>query len=495
MSGKPHIVKSLFWLTLAEILFNLSGYVIHAVAGRVLGPADYGRYSLVITLTTVIVILIGNGIPTAMSKYLSEVFEKDPKMVPAIKRQGVRLQLLLMGTVTAVFFLLAPVIAWILRDPTLTPLFRLSAFIIPAFAASSFYFYYFTGLHLFKHQAVLKMFRSVIRIAVTVSLVVLFHLYGAIVGYILAPLLTFFLGLYLDRKEQRKNSAALEGKGLDFPWRRLLNYAWPLTLFMLFYEIFVSIDLYLIKSLLKDDTLTGYYNAAITVGRIPYYLFYALSIVLLPALAKMSSEKNREEMSRLMTQSLRYAGIILLPTFVLLYAYAEPTIAFLFGSQYVPAAPALQVLTFGLSWLTVFYLVCSALNGIGQARLSMWLAVIGALANTALNYAFIPRFGLMGAAYATTFSAIAVTLVTLTFSQKVIPAHLNLVGMAKTILAGALLWYATEWLPASGWLFIPFSVGLGCAYVVALFFVGVLTNEDLSRFTKAFSKKKALSSR
>jgi stage V sporulation protein B len=491
MPSKPHLVKSIFWLTVAEVLFNLSGYVIHAVAGRVLGPADYGRYSLVITLTTVIVILIGNGIPTAMSKYLSEAFEKDPAMVPAIKRQGVRLQLLLMGSVTAAFFLAAPAIAWMLRDPTLTPLFRLSAFIIPAFAASSFYFYYFTGLHLFKHQAALKMFRSVMRIAVTVSLVVLFRLYGAVAGYILAPLLTFLLGLYLDRKEYRKNYAAIEDKSLEFPWRKLLNYAWPLTLFMLFYELFVSVDLYLVKGLLRDDALTGYYNAAITLGRIPHYLFYALSIVLLPALAKMSSEKNLEEMSRLMTQSLRYAGIVLLPTFVLLFAYAEPAVILLFGPEYAPAAPSLQVLAFGLSWLTVFYLVCSALNGIGRARLSMWLAVFGALANTALNYALIPKYGLMGSAYATAFSSVVVTAVALAFSRKHIPFRTARAGTAKTALAGLGLYFATQALPADDWTFIPYGALLGTAYLAALYAAKVLRPDDVTRLAKAFRRKKA----
>lgn len=489
MSNKPSIVKSLFWLTLAEILFNLSGYIIHAVAGRVLGPADYGRYSLVITLTTIIVILIGNGIPTAMSKYLSEVFESDPKMVPVIKRQGIRLQVMLMGAVTIAFFLLAPFIAWILQDTTLTPLFQFSALIIPAFAASSFYFYYFTGLHLFKHQAVLKMFRSVIRIVVTVSLVILFHLYGAIAGYILAPLLTFLLGVYLDKKEYQKNYAHLEDKGLDFPWRKLLNYAWPLTLFMLFYELFVSIDLYLVKGLLHDDTLTGYYNAAITIGRIPYYLFYALSILLLPALAKMNSEQDTRKMSQLMTQSMRYAGIILLPTFVLLFAYAEPATAFLFGAKYIPAAPALQILTFGLSWLTIFYLSCSALNGIGQARLSMWLAVIGALANTAFNYILIPMYGLMGAAWATTISSIVVTLITLALSQQYIPLRFHWTGIFKVALASVLLWLGTLLLSASDWRFIPYSILLSTLYIALLLGFRVLTKEDTQRFTKVFAKK------
>jgi stage V sporulation protein B len=476
-------IKSIFWLTISEILFNLSGYVIHAVAGRTLGPADYGRYSLVITLTTVIVVLIGNGIPTAMSKYLSEAFEKNPSMVPAIKKQGARMQLLLMGIVTILFFLVSPLIAQALNDPTLTSLFQLSSLIIPAFAAASFYFSYFTGLHLFNHQSILKSFRSVARITVIVGLVLVFGLNGAIVGYIIAPLLTFLLGLYLDKKVFAKDYAHLPQDQV-FPYRKLLNYAWPITLFMLFYEVFVSVDLYLIKALMRDDVATGLYNAALTIGRIPYYFFYALSIFLLPALAKIKSENDTKKMSQVMTHSLRYAGIILLPTYILITAYATPLTKLFFGSKYLDSAPVLQVLVLGLSFLTVFYLLCSALNGIGHARLSMWLSIIGTLFNVVLNYIFIQKAGIMGAAYATTISSTITTVIALLISQQYIPIMLHWSSIIKTLLVSAILWYIASLFPAHNWTFIPYSLILGLLYLITLFSLNVITKEDLSRFHK-----------
>lgn len=476
-------IRSIFWLTFSEILFNLSGYIIHAVAGRHLGPADYGRYSLVITLTTIIVVLIGNGIPTAMSKYLSEAFETNPSMVPAIKKQGARLQALLMGLVTLLFFFASPLIARALNDPTLTPLFRLSSLIIPAFAAASFYFSYFTGLHLFNHQSILKSFRSVARLIIIVGLVLVFGLKGAIIGYILAPLLTFLLGLYLDTKLFAKNYAHLS---LDqvFPYQKLLSYAWPITLFMLFYEIFVSVDLYLIKAILRDDVATGLYNAALTIGRIPYYLFYALSIFLLPALAKIQSENNTLKMRHLMTQSLRYAGIILVPTFILIATYASPLTQLFFGKRYIDAAPVLQVLVFGLSFLTIFYLLCSALNGIGQARISMRLATIGTLFNIILNWIFIQQAGIIGAAYATSISASLTTLIALIISQRYIYIAFHWSGIAKTILIGGVLWFIATLFPAHNWYFIPYSIGLSALYTYLLFIFNIITQEDFARLHK-----------
>lgn len=481
--SRQSAIKSVFWLTFSEILFNLSGYIIHAVAGRTLGPADYGRYSLVITLTTVIVVLIGNGIPTAMSRYLSEAFEKNPGLVLAIKKQGIRLQTLLMGSVTILFFLLAPLIAKALNDPTLTPLFQLSSLIIPAFAAASFYFSYFTGLHLFNNQSLLKSFRSIVRIIAIVGLVLVFGLNGAIIGYILAPLLTFFLGLYLDKKLFSQEFSDVE-QNQEFPYQKLLVYAWPITLFMLFYEIFISADLYLIKSLLKDDVATGLYNAALTIGRIPYYLFYALSIFLLPALAKIKSENNTEKMSGLMTQSLRYAGIILLPTFILITSYAAPLTKFFFGEKYIASAPILQILVFGLSFLTVFYLVCSALNGIGHARLSMWLSAIGTILSIILNYILILQFGIIGAAHATTISAVITTVIALVISQRYISIAFHWFGIIKVILVGIIIWYLAILFPSTDTSFILYSIILGIIYVVLLWIVRVLTRQDLDRFYK-----------
>jgi O-antigen/teichoic acid export membrane protein len=490
ISMSTPLAKPLFLLTLAEILFNISGYVIHAVAGRVLGPAEYGRYGLVVTLTTTVIILIGNGIPTAMSRSLSEYFEKDPGMVGIIKRAGARIQFFLIGGVTILFFLLAPLIATLLGDASLTPLFRFSSPIIPAFAASSFYFYYFTGIHLFHYQAILKMARSVLRIVVTVTFVVLYKIYGAIAGYILVPFLTFLLGIFFDRKTSAPfKDAERNQEARIFPWKDLLASAWPITIFLLFYEIFISIDLYLVKALLRDDVQTGLYNAALTLGRLPHYLFYALSIVLLPALAKLKSDGDPEKIARLISHSLRYAGILLLPLFILLFAYAEPTLTLFFGSKYTDATEAFQILAFGLSFLTVFYVVCSGLIGIGRARFAMWMAIAGTAMNTALNFALVPSFGIIGSAWSTTISSTLITLATLLVMQYSIRTPLNIPQSAKVLGAGILLFFATKLFPATSLYFLIPATLLGLGYLALLFWLRVLTREDLGTLLAIFQRK------
>lgn len=480
--------RSLLWLTLSEVLFNLSGYIIHSVVGRTLGPSDYGRYGLVVTLTTTVIILIGNGIPTAMSRYLSEIFESNPERVFALKRTAIRLQGALMGVVTIVFFFLSPIIAKFLGDSTLTPLFRLSSLIIPSFAAASFYYYYFTGIHEFSTQAVLKSFRSIARLVIIIGLTLAFGLSGSLWGYILAPLTVFFLGLWFDARSRSRFLG--ESNMPHFPWQNLFASAWPITLFLLFYEIFISVDLYLVKILLGNDTQAGLYNAALTLGRIPYYLFYALSIVLLPALAKLKSAGNHAEISRIMTSALRYSAIILIPTAILIAVYGSPLIALFFGQKFIAATAALQILSVGLSFLTVFYVISSGLIGLGRTSLALWIAIVGTMLNVLLNSFLTPSFGILGAAWATTISSIVVTIAILVVMQVFVKIPIQIGEFLKIMFVGILLFFGSKFFPDTSPFFLLSAVILGMSYIALLFFLRVLTREDFDAFAAVFSRKK-----
>jgi O-antigen/teichoic acid export membrane protein len=152
-----------------------------------------------------------------------------------------------------------------------------------------------------------------------------------------------------------------------------------------------------------------------------------------------------------------------------------------FGERFAKSARLLVILVPGLSFLTVFYLVCSALNGIGRVRTSMYLAVVGAFANTALNIVAIRAYGLVGAAWATSLGATLTTLVSLVVLQRIIPVSVNLKNTAKTIFVGVMLFFAAILLPTTDWQFIPFSIILGSGYLALLVSFGVVSKSDLSK--------------
>lgn len=484
--------SALIWLTISEIVFNLAGYVIQASVGRILGPADYGRYSLTVTLTTMIIILIGNGIPTAMSKYLSEIFESAPEKILGIKRKAIKLQVILMSAVTALFFFAAPLIAWALHDSSLTPLFRLSSLMIPAFAAASFYFYYYTGLHFFRLQAVLKTTRALGRIVFIISFAYFFGVTGAVSGYIAAPLFIFTVALlcdiyithrYFPHVKQTKSEI------IEFSGKTILSYAGPLTLFLLFYEFILTLDLYFVKSLLQSDYQTGIYNAAITAGRIPYYLFYALTIILLPAISKSTAERNDQETQGLVDKSLRLLVLLLFPMVALLTAYAAQAMHFFFGPEYIDGAATMGIYTLGVGFLTVFYVLSFALNGAGLVKIPMKLAIGGFLGMVALNFILIPKYQIIGAALATTLVSFLLMIGILIYTRIHFQSKISIKSILLSIISATIITLLARYvLPQGDLSFIASGSFLFFLYFVLLRLFRELTDEDIAPFIKIFKK-------
>lgn len=486
---------SLIWLTVSEIVFNIAAYVVHSVAGRILGPADYGRYGLVITLTTMIIVLVGNGIPTAMSKYLSEIFESDPESIPSLKRRAILLQAALIGSLTFIFFLLAPVIAWILHDPTLTPLFHLSSFVIPAFAAASFYHYYLTGLHLFKLQAIVKIVRSFARVGFIACAAFYFGLPGAVGGYILAPFFTFGAVLlidlfYITPKLGYGRTTPASREAL-FPYRKLITYAGPLTLFLIFYELILTLDLYFVKGLLQDDHLTGLYNAAITIGRIPYYLFAALAMLLLPAISKSTAELDHKATESLVARSLRLLTLLLFPLITLIILYASEILHFFYGTRYDGAESALSVFAIGVGFLTVFYVLAFALNGAGQVKTPMWLSFFGCLMLIPLNLGLIPSWGIVGAALATTLTTLVLAVAILIYTKLHFNVHASWKTLLFSLLTALVIAFLSRFLPHGHLSFVFSGFILFGLYFGFLRLFGELRDSDIAPFKKLFVKKTA----
>jgi len=485
---KQSVSSSILWLTIAEIFFNFSGYIIHSVLGRMLGPADYGRYGLIVNLTTTVVMLTGNGIPTAMSKYISEIFETNSELVLVIKRRAAWLQTLLMTIVTAVFYFLAPVFSSLLHDQTLTPLFRISAFILPSFAAASFYLYYYIGIHRFGLQATMKIIRSFARVIFVIGLAYYFGVKGSVTAYIIAPASVFLTAwiidrFWIDRLFPQKSTQ-------EFPWRKLLDYAWPVTLFMLFFQILTSLDLYMVKAILGDDRLTGIYNAALTLGYIPYYLFYALTLVMLPSISRTTFNENHAETTRIVSRSLRMMVMIIIPLAVAMIVYAVPIIQFFFGNRYVSAALPFQILTFGISFLSIFYVMSFALNGAGKIMIPMYVSLGGMLLNGILNYIFVQSYGIIGSAVATAITSILITITILFYTHRHFDGLMKFGKLLKFIAAGAVMLLFSFLFPPQKWIFILWSLILSGIYLGALFLMKEFTREDFDFFRGIIFKRK-----
>lgn len=191
--------------------------------------------------------------------------------------------------------------------------------------------------------------------------------------------------------------------------KTLLNESWPLILSGLAIMIYMRIDQIMIGQILGDKSV-GIYSAAVRVSEIWYFIPISIVASVYPSL--IEAKKSNDSLYYQRLQKL-YDIMVLLSLVVAISMtfFSNWIINFLFGYAYYQAGAILTVHI----WAGIFVFLGIAsekwLLIEGLQRYSLYRTMLGAIVNFGLNLFMIPKYGAIGAAYATVISfAIAAIL-------------------------------------------------------------------------------------
>jgi O-antigen/teichoic acid export membrane protein len=198
---------------------------------------------------------------------------------------------------------------------------------------------------------------------------------------------------------RRAGMPRISGAATGATARRLLSEAWPLALASFAVLIYMKIDEVMLRRLAGTEAV-GVYAAAARLSEVWYFVPTAIASSVLPALlrareAGAETYRRREQEYYDLSAALAYGlsvPVALLAPFIVRWAY---------GPAFAGAAPILAVHI----WSSVFVFLGVArgqwLVNEGLQTFYMWTTAAGAVVNVGLNLVLIPRWGGLGAAWAT----------------------------------------------------------------------------------------------
>lgn len=209
----------------------------------------------------------------------------------------------------------------------------------------------------------------------------------------------------------------------------LLRDATPLILSGIAVSVYMRIDQIMVKQFL-GDAASGYYAAAVRISEMWYFLPMVFSASLFPAIVQLQNnpEKYRKRMQQFFDFLLWSAIVIALPiTFLSEWILID---MLPYGEAYRPAAPILSVHV----WAGVFVATGVAgsrwLLAENQQIFNFLQTSLGAIVNFALNWYWLPKYGLLGAAWATVISYALASFGCSFFIQKLFPLlRMHIVGL------------------------------------------------------------------
>jgi O-antigen/teichoic acid export membrane protein len=459
------LLLSLGWAS--QLLF---GYAINAWLAHVFGAAGLGLYGVAMSILLWIEIGVISGLPTAVQKFTAS----HPGEAGGILRSANRLQAVSVTVIFAIAFLAAPLSSRWLGDERLAGLLRIAIWDLWFYGFFFVFMSFQNGLKRFGNQAFLVAFYAAFRLAFNLIFVSLYHsITSALLANIAASACGLAAGLVMSKSHAASQTIA---RRLETD---LIRFAWPVALYSLILHLLQNVDLWFVKSNCGPAE-SGYYYAAGILAKIPYYLFFALSAVLLPVISEAIAKKEMETARRSIREAMRFLWMAALPLALLAHRFGRDALELLFPKDFGQAAGILAVLIWGMTLLAVYFLFTTILSADNRPRLALWITLATVVFDVLFNIIWVPRYGAMGAAAATTASILIGSVVGGVRVRKRFGSILSGRAFGRILIASAAVYGLSFLVSVHGWMVLPVAALLGIIYLVILFVLRELRREDLA---------------
>ncbi len=393
-AGFMRYFKNTSWMMAEQFLRIVAGLFVGIWVARYLGPEQFGLFSYVLAFTAIFGGIAKLGLDGIMVRELVNHPEKRDTYL------GTAFWLKVIGAFI-VMGLMAVILPFTSNDDTTnTFIFIIAAGLV--FQSFEVVEFYFQSQVLAKIISICKAFQLALSSAIKIYLVLN---ESALIWFVwvtafdaLSLAVSYFVAYQL-----RKNAAFY--KQFDFSIaKKLLKDSWPLIFSVIVVMIYMRIDQIMIKEMLGEYEV-GIYSAAVRLSEAFYFIPTLITASLFPAILnakKQSEELYYARLQKLYDLMVWMAIAIALPMTFL----SDWVVYFLYGEQYSQAGSVLMIHIW--AGIFVFLGVVSGkwFTAENLPILSFLRTFYGMVLNVILNFIFIPKYGIQGAAVATLISQV-----------------------------------------------------------------------------------------
>jgi O-antigen/teichoic acid export membrane protein len=387
------------WLFLGQVFSLLVSFFIGVWLARYLGPQQYGIASYVVSFVGLFSFISYLGVDGILSRELINYPESRDALL------GTSFRLKLAGGCLA--FLAASAAAFLIKTDPFT---RLLIFLYAStfiFQAASVISIFFQARVESRSSVLAQLFATLISAGLKIFLIVS--------GQGLLWLIVIYMIEIVVQALAYFSAYRLRGFSC-FAWRfdhklagEIWRGAWPLMLSGAAYFVYLKVDQVMIGRMMGESPL-GLYAAAVRVVEAAYFIPLVFSSSLFPAIVnakKNNTVSYRRRLRNFYGLMLALALLIAIPVSGL----SGYIVDFLFGAPYAAAAPILRIYVWSDVGLFVGWAASQHLLAESRTKLIFLANLLALSANVGLNLWLIPNFGLVGAAWASLMSYLAIPVI------------------------------------------------------------------------------------
>jgi O-antigen/teichoic acid export membrane protein len=477
--------------TLSTGILTVSSIII----ARLLGPDDYGLFSLSIAVPSLFIGLVDFGITSAITRF-SAKFRAEDRTSEAVNiiKAGILFELAV-GIASSIFcFLFSDVLAtYLINRPDAGFYIKVASFLVLFQTLFNAFSSVFMGLDNMESNAVVMTVRAIAKILLSPLLIILgFGIFGALLGHVSCYIVAVVISMVILSLKLRKNR---DNHKSDLnKLKTMLKYGAPLYVSGLL-GLFTAQYQTIIIAFLTSNTEIGNFQVA-TLFPTAMALLVVPFQALFPAFSKL--DPNNGQFGQFFKRSVKYTALLLVPASVAIAVLSKDMVFIFFGQDYnlAPIFVALYILMnlyagFGSAVLGFLF------SGIGRTDVFLKSNLISLLVIVPLAPLLTAFYGIIGLIAVLFISGFCSLLYQLSIAAKEINAIPDAASSAKIyITSGISALFSLAFLSIS-----PFNSILNLIlggiifcfmYLTLLPVIGVITFTDVEIFKSMFYKIKGV---
>lgn len=410
-------MKDVQWSFISLATASFAHLLLRIVLGKELGPSGLGLYTLVFTIYMFGMQYAAFGISSALIKYVAE-YNDDLPQITGFVSSGIVGSIVTGSFMSVLMYLLSGFISiQFFHNPEMVDLLKITALCFPFIAMQKAVLGTLNGLRKMKWYAIVNIAQHGSVMAVSIALVMLLNMgvKGAVIGLVAPTIVVGPLSLILIREYFASEQAVLHTV-----LKKVLWFGFYIVLADSIGMLNVQIDSLMVGHFMNEIEV-GYYAVAILFVEGLRLIPDSVQKIITPAIANYHGKNDYRNINKLIKISVLRVFVITLFASLSILLLGQFLIEVLFREDFLSAYEPLLILLVGSLIYGPISSINGTLPGIGKVNVMFKISLICALMNVVLNIFLIPKYGITGAAIATSTSLIFTALVRVYFIKLYIP--------------------------------------------------------------------------
>ena len=390
------IANNFFIIQSRSVFLAFIGLLTSVILARALGTVGNGQFAVIMLLPSMLSIFLNLGISPANVFYISS----ETISSKIALRTSIFLSLLL--SLIGISFSL-PILMF--KSNTLFPsaplyLLFFGMALFPFKLLNDFFISIINGQQRFKEYAVFSILSPFMYLLALIFFVWMIDtgVVGAVISRIAVNLVSLsILSIYFGEYFRQPCSI----KEIFHYSKKCFNYGGRAYLSNIMAFVNYRADLFILNLFVSAANL-GIYAVSVTLAESLWLLSSGISTVLLPKLSELHSDEDRRKM--LTPFIARWVFLLTSVAAIISAIVMQYVINFFYGPEFMPGVQPFRILLIGIVLGAFSKILANDIAARDLPQYNFYTSIAVVSLNITLNFIFIPKWGILGAAMATSFA-------------------------------------------------------------------------------------------